>query len=159
RIVAQVGGALDAAHGRGLVHRDVKPSNVLITGRPGAEHCYLADFGLTKSVSERTALTDSGQMVGTIDYVAPEQIQGGAVDGRADVYSLACVFYQCLSGEVPFKRDSDVAVIYAHLEDAPPEVSERRPDLSPELGSALAKGMAKLRSERWSTCGELVEAA
>lgn len=158
-LVAQVGDALDVAHERGLVHRDVKPSNVLITGRAGKQHCYLTDFGLTKSVSDRTGLTDSGQMVGTVDYVAPEQIQGGPVDGRADVYSLACLLYQCMTGEVPFKHDNDVAVIYAHLEDAPPKASERRPDLPPELDAALAKGMAKHRDERWSTCGEFVEAA
>jgi DNA-binding beta-propeller fold protein YncE/tRNA A-37 threonylcarbamoyl transferase component Bud32 len=158
-LVAQVGDALDAAHDRGLVHRDVKPSNVLITGRAGREHCYLADFGLTKSASDRSDLTDSGQMMGTIDYVAPEQIQGGAVDGRADVYSLACLLYQCLAGEVPFKRDTDVGVIYAHLEDDAPKVSERRPEVPPALDAVLAKGMAKLRDERWDTCGALVGAA
>ena len=158
-LVAQVGDALDAAHERGLIHRDVKPSNVLITGRMGKQHCYLTDFGLTKRLSERTGLTDSGQMIGTVDYVAPEQIRGDPVDGRADVYSLACLFYQCLSGELPFERDSDIAVIYAHLEDAPPKVSERRPDLPPELDAVLATGMAKLRDDRWDTCGALVEAS
>jgi serine/threonine-protein kinase len=158
-LIAQVADALDAAHERGLVHRDVKPSNVLTSGRAGKEHCYLTDFGLAKSVSKRTRLTDSGQMVGTLDYIAPEQIQGGPVDGRADVYSIACLLYECLTGEVPFRRDSDVAVIYAHLEDAPPKVSELRPGLPAQLDDALAKGMAKRREERWRTCRELVDAA
>jgi tRNA A-37 threonylcarbamoyl transferase component Bud32 len=158
-LVAQVGDALDVAHQRGLVHRDVKPSNVLLTGPAGKEHCYLADFGLTKRVSDGAGPTDSGQMVGTVDYVAPEQIQGGRIDGRADVYSLSCLLYQCLTGGVPFKREGDIAVIYAHLSDAPPGVSERRPGLPSELDPVLATGMAKLRDERWSTCGALVDAA
>jgi DNA-binding beta-propeller fold protein YncE len=151
-IVTQVADALDAAHARGLVHRDVKPSNVLVAGPPGDEHCYLADFGLTKFTSERTALTDSGQMVGTIDYIAPEQIRGDAVDGRADVYALACLLYHCLTGHAPFKRDTDVAVIYAHLEETPPRAGD-------QLDDVLAKGMAKERDERWPTCGALVNAA
>ncbi|HEY3183422.1 MAG TPA: serine/threonine-protein kinase [Gaiellaceae bacterium] len=151
-IVAQVADALDVAHARGLVHRDVKPSNVLVAGPPGDEHCYLADFGLTKFTSERTALTDSGQMVGTIDYVAPEQIRGDAVDGRADVYALACLLHHCLTGHAPFERDTDVAVIYAHLEEAPPPTGDR-------LDGVLAKGMAKERDARWPTCGTLVDAA
>src|ERR671935_2020553 len=120
--VGQVASALDAAHERGLVHRDVKPSNVLLTGRPGKEHCYLADFGLSTSASD-PSVADARQIVGTIDYVAPEQIRGAAVDGRADVYSLACLLYECVTGEVPFKSDSDVAAIYAHLEAAPPRPS------------------------------------
>src|SRR5207247_2265442 len=128
-IAEQIAAALEAAHARGLVHRDVKPSNVLIAGASGNEHCYLSDFGLSKGVSDRTRLTDSGQMLGTLDYIAPEQIQGGPVDARADVYSLACLLYECLTGEVPFRRDSDVAVIYAHLEELPPLATERRPDL------------------------------
>ncbi len=158
-LVAQVADALDAAHALGLVHRDVKPSNVLISPQPDREHCYLADFGLTKSVSERSVLTDSGRLVGTIDYVAPEQIQGADVDGRADVYALACVLHECLTGEVPFARASEVAVIYAHLEEPPPDLSRARTELPLELGDVLAKGMAKLPAERWPTCGALVGAA
>src|SRR5919198_5720099 len=121
--VAQVGSPLDAAHERGLVHRDVKPSNVLLTGRTGREHCYLADFGLSTSASDRS-VADARQIVGTIDYVAPEQIRGGDVDGHADEYSLACLLYECLVGDVPFRRASDVAVIYAHLEEVLPKASE-----------------------------------
>ena len=158
-LAGQVAGALDAAHERGLVHRDVKPSNVLITGRAGREHCYLADFGLSTSASDRSALADPRQIVGTIDYVAPEQIRGDVVDGRVDVYSLACLLYESLTGDVPFRRDSDVAVIYAHLEETPPSASERGPALRPELDAVLERGMAKAPGERWETCGALVEAA
>ena len=127
-ILAQVASALDAAHARGLVHRDVKPSNVLLdTGaRPdGSDHVYLADFGLTKRVSEETGIGDDGHLLGTIDYVAPEQIAGEEIDGRADVYSLGCVLYECLVGQPPFRRDSDLAVVFAHLETEPPAPSAR----------------------------------
>ena len=158
-LVSQVGNALDAAHERGLVHRDVKPSNVLLTGRAGKEHCYLADFGLSTSASDRSAVADPRQIVGTIDYVAPEQIRDDEVDGRADIYSLACLFYECLTGDVPFRRGSDVAVIYAHLEEAAPKASERKPKLTADLDAVLEKGMAKLPDERWATCGLLVGAA
>jgi YVTN family beta-propeller protein len=158
-LVAQVGSALDAAHERGLVHRDVKPSNVLLAGRAGREHCYLADFGLSTSASDRSAVADPRQIVGTIDYVAPEQIRGGEVDGRADVYSLACLLYESLTGDIPFRRVSDVAVIYAHLEETPPKASERGLGLRPELDAVLARGMAKATEERWESCGALVEAA
>ena len=105
-ILAQVASALDAAHARGLVHRDVKPSNVLLDlgARPdGSDHVYLADFGLTKRVSEETGVGDDGHLLGTIDYVAPEQIAGEEIDGRADVYSLGCVLYECLVGQPPFR--------------------------------------------------------
>ncbi len=118
--------ALDAAHARGLVHRDVKPSNVLLDSgaRPdGSDHVYLADFGITKRVSEETAVGDDGHLLGTIDYVAPEQIAGEEIDGRADVYSLGCVLYECLVGKPPFQRDSELAVVFAHLETESPAPS------------------------------------
>jgi YVTN family beta-propeller protein len=158
-LVEQVADALDAAHARGLVHRDVKPSNVLISRQGDREHCYLADFGLTKSVSERSVLTDAGRLVGTVGYVAPEQIEGADVDGRADVYSLACLLYECLTGEVPFAHASEVAVIYAHLEKPPPEASHVRPELPAALDAVICKGMAKIPGERWPTCAALVAAA
>jgi tRNA A-37 threonylcarbamoyl transferase component Bud32/DNA-binding beta-propeller fold protein YncE len=158
-IVAQLADALDAAHNRELIHRDVKPSNVLVTGEAGHEHCYLADFGLSTSASDRSAVADPQQVIGTIDYVAPEQIRDEEIDGRADVYSLSCLLYECLSGDVPFRRSSDVAVIYAHLEDAVPSASERQPGLPAEIDDVLRMGMAKNPSERWPTCGALVEAA
>jgi len=157
-LVGQIATALDAAHERGLVHRDVKPSNVLLTGRPGEEHCYLADFGLSTSTSDRS-VADARQVVGTIDYVAPEQIRGGEVDGRADVYSLACLLYECLVGDVPYRRASDVAVIYAHLEEPLPEASERAPEVPAAVDAVLERGTAKLPDERWPTCAALVEAA
>ena len=119
-IVGQLAQALDAAHERGLVHRDVKPSNVLVTGAAGREHCYLADFGLSTSVSDRSTAVSARQIVGTIDYVAPEQIRDEDVDARADVYSLAGVLYHCLTGRVPFPRDSEVSKMFAHLNDQPP---------------------------------------
>jgi Protein kinase domain len=157
-LVGQVASALDAAHERGLVHRDVKPSNVLLTGRPGDEHCYLADFGLSTSTSDRS-VADAQQIMGTIDYVAPEQIRGLDVDGRADVYSLACLLYECLVGEVPFRRPSDVAVIYAHLEEQLPKATERAPTLPAGMDAVLERGTAKLPEERWQTGAALVEAA
>jgi serine/threonine-protein kinase len=157
-LVGQVASALDAAHERGLVHRDVKQSNVLLTGRPGKEHCYLADFGLSTSASDRS-VADARQIVGTIDYVAPEQIRGVEVDGRADVYSLACLLYECLVGDVPFRRPSDVAVIYAHLEEPAPKASERAPTLPAAMDAVFERGTAKLPDERWQTCAALVEGA
>src|SRR5919197_271557 len=157
-LVEQVASALDVAHERGLVHRDVKPSNILLTGKPEQEHCYLADFGLSTSTSDRS-LADPGRIVGTIDYVAPEQIRGGDVDGRADVYSLTCLLYECLVGDVPYRRPSDVAVIYAHLEEPAPKATERELSLPAALDAVLARGSAKAPEDRWQTCGELMDAA
>jgi YVTN family beta-propeller protein len=157
-LVAQIANALDAAHERGLVHRDVKPSNVLLTGARGTEHCYLADFGLSASTSDRSTAADPGRIIGTIDYIAPEQIRDDEIDGRADVYSLACLLYECVTGDVPFRRPSEVAVIYAHLDEPPPKASDAAPALPAELDAVLERGMAKLRDERWQTCGALVEA-
>jgi YVTN family beta-propeller protein len=151
-IISQVAGALDGAHAKGLVHRDVKPSNVLIDERG---HCYLADFGLTQSVSDRGQATD-GSLLGTLDYVAPEQIRGDEVDGRADVYALGCMLFECLTGEVPFRRASEVATIYAHLEDEPPSVSARHSVLPPAIDVVFARAMAKVPDERPSSCAELV---
>ena len=161
-IVAQVASALDAAHARGLVHRDVKPSNVLLdTGaRPdGSDHVYLADFGLTKRVSGETGVGDDGHLLGTIDYVAPEQVAGEEIDGRADVYSLGCVLYECLVGQPPFGRDSDVAVVFAHLEADPPAPSAQRPELSPALDAVIARALAKKREQRYPSCRELARAS
>src|ERR687895_1723388 len=112
RIVAQVASALDAAHTHGLVHRDVKPANVLVTGAGEDEHAYLTDFGLTKRSVSESGLTEGGQWVGTVDYVAPEQLKGDAVDGRADVYALGCVLYEALTGEAPFQRENELAKLW-----------------------------------------------
>jgi WD40 repeat protein/tRNA A-37 threonylcarbamoyl transferase component Bud32 len=161
-ILAQVASALDAAHARGLVHRDVKPSNVLLdTGaRPdGSDHVYLADFGLTRRVFEEAGIGDDGHLIGTIDYVAPEQIAGEEVDGRADVYSLGCVLYECLVGQPPFRRDSDLAVVFAHLETESPAPSAGRPELPAALDAVIARALAKDPEQRYPSCGELARAA
>jgi CheY-like chemotaxis protein/tRNA A-37 threonylcarbamoyl transferase component Bud32 len=155
-VCRQVASALDAAHGMALIHRDVKPGNVLIEGR----RAYLTDFGLTKrSGSTRTALTQAGELVGTIHYVAPEQIEGGHVDARTDVYSLACLLFHCLVGDVPFSRDTDVAVIYAHLSEPPPKPSELRPELPVGLDAVIAKAMDKSPERRFQSCSDLMSAA
>ncbi|MDP9255798.1 MAG: protein kinase [Actinomycetota bacterium] len=153
--IAQVAEALDAAHEHGLVHRDVKPSNVLIDPRG---HCYLSDFGLTKSLADRSDTTETGQVVGTVDYASPEQLRSQPIDGRADVYSIGCMLFECLTGHVPFPHDSEVAVIYAQLEEPPPRASERRPGLPAALDGPLARAMAKLPDDRFPSCLALVEA-
>jgi WD40 repeat protein len=161
-IVAQVASALDAAHARGLVHRDVKPSNVLLDvgARPdGSDHVYLADFGLTRRVTEEAAVGDDGHLMGTIDYVAPEQIAGEEVDGRADVYSLGCVLYECLVGLPPFRRDSDLAVVFAHLETEPPVPSAGQPELPAALDAVIVRALAKEPDDRYTSCRELARAA
>ena len=156
-LAAQVADALDAAHRRGLVHRDVKPSNVLLDSEDGREHCYLADFGLTQSTTDRGPA--DGQGMGTIDYVAPEQIRGDPLDGRADQYALACLLFECLTGSVPYRARSDVAAIFAHLEEPVPRASERAADLPAAIDPVLARGMAKLPEERFESCSELVAEA
>ena len=161
-LLAQAASALDAAHARGLVHRDVKPSNVLLdTGaRPdGSDHVYLADFGITKRVSDETGVGEDGQLLGTIDYVAPEQIEGDEIDGRADVYSLGCVLYECLVGQPPFRRDSEVAVVFAHLDAEPPAPSAERPELPAALDGVIARALAKEPEQRYPSCRELARAA
>ena len=159
-IAGQVAGALDAAHARGLVHRDVKPGNVLLAVEDGAvTHAYLADFGLTKRVGGARGLTVSGQVLGTIDYVAPEQIEGGQVDGRADQYSLGCVLFESLAGTVPFRRDSELAVLWAQVNDPPPRISEHRPDLPAALDDVIGRALAKAPGDRYPSCGALVATA
>ncbi len=160
-IISQSAAALDAAHAEGLVHRDVKPGNILLTseGHASSYRAYLSDFGITKRLHTGAALTRTGQFVGTVDYVAPEQIQGEEVDGRADVYALACVLYRCLTGEVPFPRDTEVGTIYAHLQDRAPVPSERRPDLPHGLDAPIARALAKSRDDRFETCERFAETA
>jgi CheY-like chemotaxis protein len=154
-VLEQVASALDAAHARGLVHRDVKPANVLLDD----DHCYLTDFGLTKRRDSRTALTAVGQLVGTMDYVAPEQIEGGPLDARTDVYALGCVLYHCLAGKPPYQMDSDVQMIFAHLQRAAPSLAETRPDLPAGLDEVIATAMAKRPADRHASCGALAAAA
>ena len=161
-IVTQIAGALDAAHAKGLVHRDVKPANVLVavgSGGDGSDHAYLSDFGLTKRTQETSGLTKTGSFMGTIDYVAPEQISGKAVDGRTDQYALACVLFQCLTGRTPYPRDDDAAVLFSHLSEPAPPVTEADQDLPPAIDSVLAKGMAKEKDDRYANCLEFARAA
>ena len=153
-LLAEVADALDTAHAAGMVHRDVKPGNILLDG----VRSYLTDFGLTKRVSSRTALTAAGRTVGTAAYLAPEQIRGQEVDGRTDVYALGCVLYECLVGEVPFERDSDIAILWAHLEAEPDPPTSRRPELPSAVDDVFATALAKKKDDRFATCGELVAA-
>ncbi|MEV4918235.1 serine/threonine-protein kinase [Streptomyces tirandamycinicus] len=161
RIAAQVASALDAAHEHDLVHRDVKPGNVLVakgTDIDHPEHVYLTDFGLTKKSLSLTGFTTVGEFVGTLDYVAPEQISGRPVDGRCDLYSLACVVYESLAGGPPFQRDEDMALLWAHQYDQPPPLTEHRPDLPPGADEVLAKALAKVPDDRYDSCLEFVAA-
>jgi YVTN family beta-propeller protein len=157
-IVSQAARALDAAHVRGLIHRDVKPANILIVpaeDEDSFDHIYLSDFGLVKRVEAESRITGTGQFVGTVEYVAPEQIEGKPVDGTADVYSLGCVLYECLTGKTPFERDSEVAVMWAHVKEEPPKVTPNRSDLPPAVDEIVAKAMAKGAQDRYPTCGNL----
>ena len=155
-VCRQVASALDAAHAMGLIHRDVKPANVLIEGR----NAFLTDFGLTKRLDGTHAqLTRAGDVVGTIHYVAPEQIEGRKVSARSDVYSLGCLLYHCLAGQVPFSLDTDVAVIYAHLSEDPPALSSLRPELPEGLDAVMAKALDKSPDRRFPSCGDMISAA
>ena len=155
-VCRQVAAALDAAHAQGLIHRDVKPANVLIEGRTA----FLTDFGLTKRIEgSQTQLTKAGDVVGTIHYVAPEQIEGGRVDARTDIYSLGCLLYHCLSGELPFARDTDVAVIYAHLSEEPPRLTSVCPELPGGLDAVIAKALEKAPERRFQSCADMMSAA
>ena len=156
--ISAVASALDSAHGAGLVHRDVKPANILVEVRPGRpDHVYLSDFGVSKGAMSSAGLTGTGQFLGTADYSAPEQIQGLAVDGRADQYALACVAFQLLTGRAPFERDQGMAVLMAHLSEPPPLLSSRRPDLLGPADQVLARGMAKVPEKRYGSCQEFAD--
>ena len=155
-ILEQVASALDAAHARDLIHRDVKPGNVLIA--EPSEMVYLTDFGVVKHTASR-GLTRTGFFIGTVDYAAPEQIEGLPVDARTDVYALGCVLYECLVGKAPFEREAEVTVMHAHLLEAPPLLTAARPDLPKSLNRVLASAMAKSKDDRYDTCEQLIEAA
>src|SRR5881227_4134888 len=161
-LLGQAARALDTAHHRGLVHRDVKPGNLLIergADEADPDHVYLADFGITKHAMSRTGLTSTGQFLGTVDYVAPEQIRGTSVLGLADQYSLGCVLYECLTGRVPFEKELDAAIIWAHVEETPTMPTILRPDLPPEIDDVFRRVLAKRPDERYGSCREFVEAA
>ena len=160
-IAAQVAAALDTAHDRGLVHRDVKPANMLrdrSTG-PRAEHVYLSDFGLSKKALAGVALTATGQLVGTLDYVAPEQIENRPVDGRADLYALACATFEMLAGAPPFNRDQSLAVLWAQLSEPPPPLTARRPDLPAAVNQVMTRALAKSPGARYQRCLDFVAGA
>ena len=146
-LVGQLAEALDAAHARGLIHRDVKPSNALVAREGAREHVYLADFGLTKT-SGPDSVTASGQLMGTVSYLAPEVIRGEQPDASADLYALGCVLFECLTGEVPFMGSNEAAVIYGHLETPPPSVRDRSPRLPVALDPVIARALAKDPAER-----------
>jgi serine/threonine-protein kinase len=158
-IASQVASALDAAHARGLVHRDVKPGNILLgQASNGLDHAYLSDFGLSKHSVTSATLTSTGQFLGTLDYVSPEQIQGLPVDGRADQYALACTVFEMLTGAPPFRREDTRALMWAQLESAPPALTERRPELPPLADQVIARAMTKTATGRYATCREFAAA-
>jgi serine/threonine protein kinase len=158
-ILRDTAAALDAAHAAGLIHRDVKPANILLADdvvRGPRGHVYLSDFGLTRRSNSASGLTTAGHFMGTLDYVAPEQIRGGMVDGRADVYALACVAFEMLVGHPPFRRDDDTALLWAHVFEEAPRISEFMPSIPRAVDLAVMAGLAKEPDERPSTCGDLV---
>lgn len=160
-IIAQAASALDAAHALGLVHRDVKPANMLVDAGTEAgdrPHVYLSDFGLSKWSLQNTGLTGAGQFLGTIDYVAPEQIRAGPVDGRADQYSLACTAFRLLTGTPPFHHPEAMAVLHAQLYQQPPLLTERRPGLPAAADAVLATALAKDPAARYSNCRQFAAA-
>src|SRR5215218_2576306 len=158
-LIAQLGNGLDAIHAAGLVHRDVKPANVLLSGGAGSDHAYITDFGVARNVSTQSGLTQTGRFVGTLDYVAPEQIAGGEVDARVDVYALGCLLYKLLTGEVPFPREGEAARLYAHLNDPPPAPSLYVPEISMALDDVVARAMSKQPEDRYPSAGDLGRAA
>lgn len=157
--VSDMASALDAAHAVRVVHRDVKPANVLVDAQPGRpEHGYLTDFGVARFIQSVGTLTVAGQFVGTPNYAAPEQISGTSVDGRTDQYGLACVAYELLTGSVPFRREEQLAVLYAHLQAPPPRATTARPDLPPGADAVLARGLAKAPADRYDSCADFADA-
>ena len=160
-VITQVASALDEAHSHGLVHRDVKPGNMLlgrVAGSGQPDHVYLSDFGLSKQSLSQVSITSTGQFLGTLDYMAPEQIEGGQVDGRADQYSLACTAYEMLAGEPPFRREQGLAVMWAQLSTPAPPLTTKRPELPPALDEVMARALAKAPADRYRTCGDFAEA-
>jgi non-specific serine/threonine protein kinase len=160
-IATQAASALSAAHARGLVHRDVKPANILMMPRGPTEttdHIYLTDFGLAKHTSSVSGLTATGQFLGSVSYIAPEQAEGKHVDGRTDVYGLGCVLFECIAGQPPFRKEGDVATVMAHLRDAAPSVTEFRRDCPIPLAEVVAKTLEKAPDDRYQSCEELIAA-
>jgi serine/threonine protein kinase len=159
-LITQVASALDDAHAQGLVHRDVKPGNMLIPAVPGSDqpdHVYLSDFGLSKEALS-SSLTLTGQFLGTLDYMAPEQVEGHPIDGRADLYALACTAFEMLAGAPPFKRDAGLAVLWAQLSEPAPSLVALRPDLPPAVDQVIARALAKSPDDRFANCAAFAAA-
>lgn len=154
-VIEQLAAALDAAHAAGLVHRDVKPSNALMTGR---DFTYLIDFGIAHNIAA-TRVTRTGTIIGTLAYMAPERFTDGVADARADIYSLACLFHECLTGAQPFPGDSAEQQITAHLTFSPPKPSNLNPGVPAAFDEVIARGMAKRPGDRFASAGELARAA
>jgi serine/threonine protein kinase len=160
-LISQAAAALDEAHSRGLVHRDVKPGNMLIgtmTGSGQPDHLYLSDFGLSKQRTSAASLTLTGQFLGTLDYMAPEQVEGHDVDGRADLYALACTAFEMLTGQPPFRRDQNFAVLWAQLSAPAPSLTALRPDLPPAVDQVVATALSKSPGDRYPTCTAFAKA-
>ncbi len=158
-LIGQVAAALDEAHALGLIHRDVKPANILVRSRDREQRAYLTDFGVSKHRAAGTDLTGTGLAIGTPDYMAPEQARGRAVDTRADVYSLGCVLFHTLSGQLPFDHESDLENLFAHVHEPVPDLHALRPDIPAALCEAVAAAMAKDPDDRPPTAGALAKAA
>ena len=158
-LIGQVASGLDEAHAYGLVHRDVKPGNVLIGRRGDSEHAILTDFGVTLERESGVHLTATGFAVGTADYMAPEQAQGGQVDGRADIYSLACVLFRTLTGVVLYDRTSEMDKLMAHIYQPPPSLLDVDPELPSQLAEVLLRALAKDPGERHASAGAFAAAA
>jgi serine/threonine-protein kinase len=158
-LLRQVASALDAAHAVGLVHRDVKPANILIARRDGEEHAYLTDFGLAKRPDTASGLTATGLVVGTVDYIAPEQISGDQVDARSDIYALGCVFFHMLTGQVPYRRPNTFATMLAHLNEPPPVLHGPISESHPGFAAIIATAMSKDPSGRYSSAGDFARDA
>jgi hypothetical protein len=156
---SQIASALDAAHANGLVHRDIKPGNVLLTIRDGEERAYLTDFGLAKRSNTLAELTMTGSVIGTADYMSPEQVVGEPTDARTDVYALGCVFFQMLTGKVPYEREKTLATMFAHVHDPPPPIEAPLADRYPEFTPVLERALAKRPDDRYPSAGDLARDA
>jgi DNA-binding NarL/FixJ family response regulator len=157
-IVSQISGALDEAHAFGLVHRDVKPANVLLAQRIGHDHAYLTDFGITRRAGDEH-LTRTGVALGSVDYIAPEQAHGADVNARADIYSLACVLFEMLTGRVVFDRDGDLEKLWAHVHDPPPRLVALNSELPTGFQQVLDRALAKNPGDRQQTATQLAQEA
>ena len=158
-LIAQVGEALDAAHEAGIVHRDVKPANVLLETTADGMHATLTDFGLMKDLGAKSQITQAGSVIGTFDYAAPEQLKEGPIDARTDVYALGGVLFQAITGKVPYPRETAAATMLAHLDSPPPSVLSVLPDASERLGDVVRRAMAKDPEDRFPSAGDLGRAA